>query len=462
MDGIAIVGLSGRFPGAKDVDAFWRNLRDGVESITHFEPEELDRAAIEPGELADPGYVAARGILEDVEGFDAAFFDYTPREAQLTDPQHRLFLECAYEALETAGYDPRSYEGSIGVFAGAGVNSYLMFNLASAGEMNGTIDTFQAFIHNKNDHLTTRVAYKLNLRGPCVTVQTACSTSLVATALACQSLMSYQCDMALAGGAHVFVPQKTGYLHHEGGIGSPDGHCRPFDAKAAGTLGGNGAGVVALKRYEDAVADGDTIHAVIRGWALNNDGSVKVGYTAPGVDSQAEVISTAQVFADVAPETITYVEAHGTGTAIGDPIEIQALTKAFRRETEKSGFCAIGSVKSNIGHLDTAAGVAGLIKTVQALKHRELPPSLHFEEPNPRIDFASTPFYVNARLTPWETDGAPRRAGVSSFGMGGTNAHLVLEEAPVAEDATPSRPWQLLVVSGHTPAAMEAANARLV
>ncbi|HEX2188907.1 MAG TPA: type I polyketide synthase, partial [Longimicrobiaceae bacterium] len=462
MDAIAIVGMSGRFPGAKDVDEFWRNLREGVESITHFSEEELERATINPEELADPGYVKARGVLEGVEEFDAAFFDFTPREAQITDPQHRVFLECAYEALETAGYDPRSYGGAIGVFAGAGVNSYLLYNLASAGEMSGTLDTFQAFIHNKNDHLTTRVAYKLNLRGPCVTVQTACSTSLVATALACQSLMSYQCDVALAGGANVFVPQRTGYLHHEGGIGSPDGHCRPFDAQAAGTLGGNGAGVVALKRYEDAVADGDTIHAVIRGWALNNDGSVKVGYTAPGVDSQAEVISTAQVFADVEPETITYVEAHGTGTAIGDPIEVQALTRAFRRSTGKTGFCAIGSVKGNLGHLDTAAGVAGLIKTVQALKHREIPPSLHFQEPNPRIPFAESPFYVASRLLPWETDGAPRRAGVSSFGLGGTNAHLVLEEAPPAEEPAPSRPHQLLVVSGHTPAAMEAATARLL
>ncbi|HEX7243559.1 MAG TPA: type I polyketide synthase, partial [Longimicrobiaceae bacterium] len=462
MESIAIVGMSGRFPGASDVERFWSNLREGVESITHFQEEELDRVAIEPSELADSGYVKARGVLDNVEGFDAGFFDFTPREAQITDPQHRLFLECAYEALESAGYDPKRTPGATGVFAGAGANSYMLFNLASAGEMTGTIDTFQAFIHNKNDHLTTRVAYKLNLRGPCVTVQTACSTSLVAVALACQSLMSYGCDMALAGGVNVFVPQRTGYLHHEGGIGSPDGHCRPFDAKAAGTLGGNGAGVVVLKRYEDAVADGDTILATIRGWGLNNDGSVKVGYTAPGVDSQAEVISTAQVFADVAPATIGYVEAHGTGTAIGDPIEVQALTKAFRRETDATGFCAIGSVKGNIGHLDAAAGVAGLIKTVQALRHREIPPSLHFEQPNPRIDFAATPFYVASRLQPWETSGEPRRAGVSSFGLGGTNAHLVLEEAPAAEESGPAREHQLLVVSGQSAAAMEQSTANLV
>ncbi|MEW5928794.1 MAG: SDR family NAD(P)-dependent oxidoreductase [Gemmatimonadota bacterium] len=462
MDAIAIVGMSGRFPGAGDVDEFWRNLRDGVESITHFSEEELERASIDPAELADPAYVRARAVLDGIEDFDAAFFDFTPREATLTDPQHRLFLECAYEALESAGYDPRAYGGSIGVFGGAGANSYMLFNLASAGEMTGTLDTFQAFIHNKNDYLTTRVAYKLDLRGPCVTVQTACSTSLVAVALACQSLMSYQCDIALAGGVNVFVPQRTGYLHHPGGIGSPDGHCRPFDARAAGTAGGNGAGVVVLKRHEDALADGDTVHAVIRGWALNNDGAVKAGFTAPGVERQTEVISTAQVFADVPVETITYVEAHGTGTTIGDPIEVEALARAFRRETEKTGFCAIGSVKSNIGHLDTAAGAAGLIKTVQALKHREIPPSLHFEEPNPRIDFTKTPFYVASVLRPWETDGAPRRAGVSSFGLGGTNAHLVLEEAPAAGEPAPSRPHQLLVVSGHTAPAMEAATDNLL
>ncbi|HEV2149833.1 MAG TPA: SDR family NAD(P)-dependent oxidoreductase [Longimicrobiaceae bacterium] len=462
MESIAIIGMSGRFPGAESVEEFWGNLREGVESITFFSKEELGRSAVHGAERADPAYVQARGVLKGIEDFDAAFFDFTPREAQLTDPQHRVFLECAWEALESAGYDPRACPGAVGVFGGAGVNSYLLFHLAAAGELDGTIPAFQAFIHNKHDHLTTRVAYKLDLRGPCMTVQTACSTSLVATSLACQALATYQCDMALAGGVNIFVPQQSGYLHHEGGIGSPDGHCRPFDARAAGTLGSNGAGVVALKRLEDALADGDTIHAVIRGWAVNNDGSRKVGYTAPGVESQAEVIATAQAFADVPPETIGYVEAHGTATTLGDPIEVEALTLAFRRGTERTGYCALGSVKSNLGHLDAAAGVAGLIKTVLALKHREIPPSLHFSEPNPRIDFGSTPFYVASSRTPWEADGTPRRAGVSSFGLGGSNAHLVLEEAPPADTPAPACAQQLLVLSARSGPALEEATTRLL
>jgi acyl transferase domain-containing protein len=454
--------MSGRFPGAGNVEEYWRNLRGGVESITFFSDEELNGAAVAPGERFDPAYVRARGILEGVEDFDASFFDFTPREAQLTDPQHRIFLECVSDALENAGYDPRGYPGAIGLFAGGGVNSYLLFHLAASGQLDGTLSAFQAFLHNKHDHLTTRVAYKLNLRGPCLTVQTACSTSLVATALACQSLTSFQCDMALAGGVSVFVPQQTGYLYHQGGIGSPDGHCRPFDAQAAGTLGGNGAGVVVLKRLDDALAEGDTVHAVIEGWALNNDGARKVGYTAPGVDSQAEVIATAHAFAGISPDTIAYVEAHGTGTTLGDPIEVEALKLAFRRGSTRRGFCALGSVKSNIGHLDAAAGVAGLIKTVLALSHREIPPSLHFSVPNPRINFADTPFYVPSTLVPWEANGTPRRAAVSSFGLGGTNAHVVLEEAPPVGDPAPSAPHQLLVLSAQSVGALETATSRLL
>lgn len=462
MQRVAIVGMSGRFPGARNLEEYWSNLRGGVESITFFADGELEPAAVAPTERADPAYIRARGVLENIEDFDAGFFEFTPREAQLTDPQHRIFLECASDALESAGYDPRAYPGAIGVFAGAGVNSYLLFHLASAGQLDGSMSAFQAFLHNKHDHLTTRVAYKLNLRGPCVTVQTACSTSLVATALACQSLATFQCDMALAGGAHVFVPQRTGYLYLEGGIGSPDGHCRPFDVHAAGTLGGNGAGVVVLKRLEDALADGDTVHAVIGGWALNNDGSRKVGYTAPGVQSQAEAITTAQTLAGISPDTVTYVEAHGTGTILGDPIEVEALTLAFRRGTSRRGFCALGSVKSNIGHLDAAAGVAGLIKTVLALSHREIPPSLHFSAPNPRINFADTPFYVPSALVPWAADGTPRRAAVSSFGLGGTNAHVVLEEAPPADTPAPSHPHQLVMLSAQTAAALEATTSLLL
>lgn len=452
---IAVIGMSCRFPGARDVDDFWQNLRDGKESISFFSDEELDAAVIDPAELSDPSYVKARAILDDVESFDAAFFGFSPREAELTDPQHRVFLECAWHALEHAGYDPGRYPGSIGVFGGAGANTYMLFHLASAGQLVGSIPTLQAFIHNKNDHLTTRVAYKLNLRGPAVTVQTACSTSLVAVSLAVQSLLNCQVDMALAGGCTITVPQRVGYLYHERGIGSPDGHCRAFDAAAKGTVGGNGAGVVLLKRYEDAVADGDTIHAVIRGIATNNDGSLRAGYTAPSADSQADVIALAQALAGVEPETISYVEAHGTGTPLGDPVEIAALTSAFRRGTDKRGFCAVGSVKTNIGHLDTTAGIAGLIKTVLALQHRQIPPSLHFKNPNPQIDFASSPFYVNSALREWRSPGSPRRAGVSSFGLGGTNAHAVLEEAPLPEPSGPSRPAHLIVLSAMTHSALE-------
>jgi non-ribosomal peptide synthase protein (TIGR01720 family) len=461
LEGIAIIGMACRFPGAGTPEAFWKNLREGVESITFFKDEELDRAAIAPEELKDPKYVKARATLDGIDQFDARFFDFSPREAEITDPQQRVFLECVWEALESAGHDPGRAPGPIGVYAGAGANGYLLYNLSSAGHLVGTINAFQAVIHNKNDHLATRVAYKLDLKGPAVTVQTACSTSLVAVYHACQSLLSHQCDMALAGGVTITVPQKTGYLYTERGIGSQDGHCRPFDANAQGTVGGSGAGVVVLKRLADAVADGDVIHAVIRGGAINNDGTDKVGYTAPSVSGQADVIGMAQALAGVEPESITYVEAHGTGTPMGDPIEVKALTQAFRAGgAERTGFCGLGSVKSNVGHLDTAAGMAGLIKTALALKHRELPPSLGFEKPNPEIDFAGSPFYVNAKLKPWEATG-PRRAGVSSFGLGGTNAHVILEEAPARAPSGPSREHQLLVLSARSAAALESATSRL-
>jgi acyl transferase domain-containing protein/acyl carrier protein len=461
LEGVAIIGMACRFPGASTPEAFWKNLQQGVESITFFKDEELDRAAIAPEELKDPKYVKARATLDGIDQFDARFFDFSPREAEITDPQQRLFLECVWEALESAGQDPSRATGPIGIYAGAGANGYLLYNLSSAGHLVGTLNAFQAVIHNKNDHLSTRVAYKLDLKGPAVTVQTACSTSLVAVHHACQSLLSHQCDVALAGGVTITVPQKTGYLYTERGIGSPDGHCRPFDANAQGTVGGSGAGVVVLKRLADAVADGDVIHAVIRGTAINNDGTDKVGYTAPSVSGQADVIGMAQALAGVEPESITYVEAHGTGTPMGDPIEVKALTQAFRSGgAERKGFCGLGSVKGNVGHLDTAAGMAGLIKTALALKHRQLPPSIGFEKPNPEIAFADSPFYVNATLRPWEVEGA-RRAGVSSFGLGGTNAHAILEEAPERAPSGPSREHQLLVLSARSAAALEAATSRL-
>ena len=460
IDGIAIIGMAGRFPGARNVEQFWHNLRDGVESISFFTDEELAEAGIEPALLKAPNYVKAGAVLEDVELFDASFFGFNPREAAITDPQHRVFLECAWEALENAGYDSERYDGAIGVYAGVGMSSYLL-NLYTNREMMREVSKVQVAIGNDKDHLPTRVSYKMNLRGPSIAVQTACSTSLVAVHLACQSLLSYQCDMALAGGVSI-ASQKSGYLYQEGGIFSPDGHCRAFDAKAQGTVGGSGAGVVVLKRLADAVADRDQILAVIKGSAINNDGAVKVGYTAPGVKGQVEVITMAQDLAEIEPRSIIYIETHGTGTLLGDPIEFEALTQTFRAATEEKGFCAIGSVKTNVGHLDTAAGVAGLIKTVLALQHKQLPPSLHFTAPNPQIDFPSSPFYVNTTLTEWKNGLTPRRAAVSSFGIGGTNAHLVIEEAPPVAVAPRSRRPQLLLLSAKTDSALEQTTTNLM
>jgi amino acid adenylation domain-containing protein/non-ribosomal peptide synthase protein (TIGR01720 family) len=458
-EAVAIVGMAGRFPGAPSLEEFWRNLREGVESITFFTDAELEAAGVPPAVLGDRSYVKARGVLEGVELFDAGFFGYNPREAEVIDPQQRVFLETAWEALERAGYDAEKYPGAIGVYAGVGLNTYLS-PLAPRPEVLASVGGFGAVMGSDKDFLPTRVSYKLNLKGPSVAVQTACSTSLVAVHLACRSLLDHECDMALAGGVAIAPPQKTVYRYLEEGILSPDGHCRAFDALARGTVPGAGVGIVVLKRLEDARRDGDAIEAVIKGSAINNDGSNKVGYTAPGVEGQAEVIALAQARAGVEPETIGYVEAHGTGTALGDPIEVEALGHVFGAAA-KRGFCAIGSVKTNVGHLDAAAGVAGLIKTALSLKHREIPPSLHFEEPNPKIDFARSPFYVNRHLRPWEANGAPRRAGVSSFGIGGTNAHVVVEEAPAPGTTGPSRPWQLLVWSARNAPALEEATTRL-
>lgn len=457
---IAVIGMAGRFPGAADVAQFWRNVCTGVESISFFSEEELIAAGIAPEAVRNPHYVKAAGVVEGADLFDAAFFGYYPREAEITDPQHRVFLECAWEALENAGYDPGRYRGLIGVWAGCGPNTYLLYNLMSNPRVIESVERYHLTIGNDKDFLPTRVSYKLNLRGPSVNVQTACSTSLVAVHLACQGLLNYQCDMALAGGVSIRPPQKAGYLYQEGGIVSPDGHCRVFDEKAAGTVGGNGAGILVLKRAGDAMESGDHIYALIKGSAINNDGSLKVGFTAPSVDGQAEVIAAAQALADIDPETIGYIEAHGTGTALGDPIEIAALAQAFRARTRARQFCAIGSVKTNVGHLDAAAGVAGAIKAVLALENKVLPPSLHFDRPNPRAGLADSPFFVNTSLAPWESRGV-RRAGVSSFGMGGTNAHLVLEEAPAREPSGPARPWQLLPLSAKSPSALEAAGERL-
>jgi acyl transferase domain-containing protein/thioesterase domain-containing protein len=459
--GVAIISIACRFPGARTIDEFWHNLRNGIESVTTLSDDDLLSAGVNARTFRDPRYVRRVAIVEDADLFDASFFGFTPREAEIMDPQHRVFLECASEVLESAGYDPERYAGRIGVFAGASPNTYLL-NLYSHPEIIRSISGLQANIASEKDHLTTLVSYKLNLKGPGVTVQTACSTSLVAVHLACQSLLNGECDMALAGGVCIGARQKVGYLHHEGDVLSPDGYCRTFDADANGTVAGNGAGIVLLKRLDDAIADGDQIHAVIRGSAINNDGSQKVGYTAPSVVGQAHVIAEAQAVAGVDPETINYVEAHGTATPLGDPIEVAALRKAFGSRTAEKNFCALGSVKSNIGHLDAAAGVAGLIKAVLAVKHGEIPPSLHYKRPNPKIDLDGGPFYVAAKLRQWETREHPRRAGVSSFGIGGTNAHVIVEEAPspvVTEESR--RKLQLLTLSARTAGALEDASRRL-
>lgn len=461
-EAIAIVGMAGRFPGAADIEEFWRNLRDGVESISFFKDEELQWSPLAaPPRPGDPRIVKARGVLGDAEGFDAFFFGVTPKEAELMDPQHRVFLELCWTALENAGCNPEAFDGLIGVYAGSGQNTYLLWNLAVHGQTLARFGGHQTLLANEKDYLPIRVSYKLNLRGPSVAIQTACSTSLVAICSAAQSLLSYQCDVALAGGVSISYPLKEGWIFEEGGIFSRDGHCRAFDADSAGTVPGDGAGVVVLKRLSEALGDGDAIWAVIKGCAVNNDGFRKIGFTAPSIEGQAEVIALAQAAAGVEPETVSYVEAHGTATPLGDPIELAGLSKAFGDTGAGTRSCAIGSVKTNVGHLNTAAGVAGLIKTALALRYRQMPPSLHFKSPNPEIRFADGPFYVNDRLREWKAGATPRRAGVSSFGFGGTNAHVVLEEAPAAGPSFPGRPWQSLVLSAKTKSALEAMTERL-
>ncbi len=460
---IAVIGLACRFPGSHDSTAFWTNLRDGVESISTLSEEDLRAAGVQEHLRQDPNYVRMRGIIDGIDLFDADFFGVTPKEAEMLDPQHRLFLECAWETFEHAGYDPERFGGSIGVYAGSSTSGYL-FNLFPEGVLLQSASDMAGLLGVEKDSLPTRVSYKLNLEGPSIAVQTACSTSLVAVHMACQGLLAGECDMALAGGISLNVPQKVGYLYQKSGIASPDGHCRAFDADARGTVGGSGVGIVLLKRLEEAQIDGDHIVALIKGTAINNDGARKVGYTAPRVEGQAKVIRAAHMAARVEPESIRYVEAHGTGTPMGDPIEVAALTRAFRAGTDRNGFCAIGSVKTNIGHLDAAAGIAGLIKAALALSHKQIPPSLHFSTPNPEIDFAETPFYVNTKLIGWNAQDGPRRAGISSFGLGGTNAHVVMEEAPVVareQQRVEKRP-RLITLSAKSEAALNEMAARMV
>jgi phthiocerol/phenolphthiocerol synthesis type-I polyketide synthase E len=485
---IAIVGMAGRFPGARDLEQFWHNLRQGVESVRFLGPATpaapaapaAGRAATAPPPApGEPHFVPAVAEPEGIEEFDAPFFGISHREAELMDPQHRLFLECCWEALESAGYVPESFGGQIGVFGGATTSTYLVCNLAGNPRLRASVDPLQLIVGNAIDSLTTRVSFKLDLRGPSHAVQCACSTALVAVHLGCESLLGLQCDMALAGAVSLNVSQRGGYHWQPNSILSPDGHCRAFDAAAQGTIFGGGVGVVALRRLADALADGDPVRAVILGSSVNNDGASKVGYSAPSVEGESRAIVEALAVAGVPAESIGYVEAHGTGTALGDPVELQALTRAFRGDTRRRGFCTLGTVKSNIGHLDIAAGIAGLIKTVLALEHREIPPTLHFERPNPRIDLAASPFRVATRLAEWPRGMEPRRAGVSAFGFGGTNAHLVLEEAPAvdagadhaqvagaaglapAAGAAAPRPARLLLLSARSEDALERASRRL-
>ncbi len=425
---IAVVGIGCYLPGAPDVDAFWKLLVDGKSAATRFSAEQLSAAGISEKTIANPAFVPVRACVDDPLLFDAGFFAMRPAEAARTDPQHRIFLQTAWHALEDAGCDPATFDGPIGVYAGCNPSSYRHVAGASTGVLDG--DVVASAIAVEPDYLATRVAYKLNLRGPALDVQTACSTSLVAVQLAVQSLLAGQCDLALAGGVAVAIPGAGGHFHGPGSVMSSDGTCRAFDAAADGCFSGDGAGIVALRRLDDALAAGDPIRAIIRGAATNNDGSAKIGYTAPSIDGQADVIDVALALADVDADSVGMIEAHGTGTALGDPIEVAALRRAFAETTDRRGFCALGAVKTNIGHLGAAAGVAGLIKAVLAVQHARIPPSLNFQTANPQLELATSPFYVPTELCEWPAVLQPRRAGVSSFGVGGTNAHVVIEQAP--------------------------------
>ncbi|HEV2679736.1 MAG TPA: SDR family NAD(P)-dependent oxidoreductase, partial [Rhodanobacter sp.] len=458
---IALIGMSGRFPGARTPHELWENVSAGVESVTFYTEAELLEAGVSSAKLRNPNYVRAGYDVEGLDLFDARLFGYAPREAEVIDPQHRQFLECAWEALEDAACDPDTYRGLIGIFAGAAGSAYMRHVFAHPELLTSGMAMLQANIGNHNDSLATRVAYKLNLRGPAMSVQTFCSTSGTAMHAACKSLQYGECDIAMAGGVNIAVSGKAGYLYEEGGIDSPDGHTRTFDADAKGSVIGDGVGVVVFKRLEDALADGDHIYAVVKGSALNNDGSLKVGYTAPSIEGQAAVVAEALAVAGVAADSISFIETHGTATELGDPIEVAALTKAYRQSTDKVGFCALGSVKTNIGHLDRAAGVTGMIKAALSLQHERIAPVLHFKAPNPSIDFANSPFFVAVGEMSWPRGSVPRRAGVNVLGVGGTNVHFILEEAPELEPSAPSRGTQLLLLSAKTQASLDGLSARI-
>lgn len=462
QNAVAIIGMAGRFPGAENIGQFWRNLCEGRETVQSIPERELEDG-LSAAERNQGKYVAARGLLNNVDQFDAEFFHFLPREAELTDPQQRVLLECAWNAFEDAGYDPAQIAGNVGVFAGSSINTYLLLQLASDEKFRREftrsyqVGSFSALVGNGHDFLATRISYKLNLRGPAMTVQSACSTSLLAVAQAWQSLMNFQCDVALAGAASISFPQRRGYFYQEGGMVSPDGHCRPFDKDAQGTVFGAGAGMVLLKRAEDAIQDGDHIYALVLGAGVNNDGAEKIGYAAPSSKGQAEAITLAHAVAGVDASSIDYVECHGTGTPLGDPIEVSALAAAFAQSQPNAKRCLLSSVKGNIGHVDVAAGMAGFIKAALSLEQEQIPGTLHYRAPNPRLELNETPFFITPEKTAWKrgASGNCRRAGVSAFGVGGTNVHVVLEEAPEPAPAAATRPRQLLCLSARTAAALD-------
>ncbi|MEC2758639.1 type I polyketide synthase, partial [Bacillus cereus] len=458
---IAIIGMAGKFPGANEINQFWDNLKNGVDSISTFTEDELIKEGVNLDVLQHPNFVKAKGYLEEVEYFDESFFAYTPREAKIMDPQIRMLQETTWEALEMAGYNPFDYEGLIGLYVGASTNFNWMKHTPLLNS-DSVVEFSEAGTLSYKDAISTLTSYKLGLKGPSFTLYTACSTSLLSIHLACRSLLTGECSIAAAGGVSITYPKKNGYKYHEGMTSSPDGKVRTFDAEAQGAVFSDGVGMVILKRLEDAIADGDTIYGVIKGSAANNDGGRKVGYTAPSVEGQAEVIQAAHSFAEVDPSTISYIETHGTATPLGDSIEVEALKRAFQ-DVDKKSFCAIGSVKSNVGHLDTAAGVTGLIKTVLSMKHKQLPPTLNVKRPNSKIDFIDSPFYINTDLVNWQSDDNDLlRAGVSAFGYGGTNVHIVLEEAPKVKSSASTREKKLMVLSARSKEALNNATVNMV
>jgi acyl transferase domain-containing protein/acyl carrier protein len=460
---IAVIGMAGRFPGADNISELWDNLINNRETIKHFTDEEIEPHEFNYESLKNnPNYIKSRGILNNIDKLDAAFFNLNPKEAALIDPQQRVWLEIAWEALEVSGYSRERTDILIGVFTGSGYNNYIFNNILHT---RADVDEYVRFrgksvllkaLGNDVTYISTRTSYKFNLKGPSVTIQTACSTSLVTIAMACQSLLNYESDICIAGGICISVPQETGYIYQRDAMNSKDGHCRSFDADCAGTVFSNGGGAVVLKRLNEAIEDRDNILAVIKGSAVNNDGSIRMSFTAPSVDGQAQVMAAALSMSGVDPETITYVEAHGTGTPLGDPIEVAALNKVYISKTDVKQFCGIGSIKSNIGHLDAGAGVAGFIKAVLCLQHKQIPATLHYKNPNPEIDFKNSPFYVVDKLSDWNPKGFPRRVAVNSSGFGGTNAHAILEEAPEVESDVQSKPYHLLVLSAKTGSALDA------